>query len=656
MTGKLKAESGLLESQHLDETLTFRIFNRVAILGFGILILASAISGTESTLNFRLLTPVVVAILSVISSIRLCNSRKSGLFVLVESAISVLLVLLSLLQIDEVGKRYVDSWAGFGLIPTGAILISSFVVVWIWKQRPTQHVVVGLQDVIKSACTVFFLLYLPVFIQPSNGLLNFGDTTYHVLDEMLAPLTGKVPYFDYSPQYTAMFGWLLYPITWLGLSPQGQMTTVLFMCNVFIALIPLIASLIVRRLFPSASFRVIIFCFVSVWCVSGQWNGSSVQLKEFAVFGRNLPLVVAILALLVLLDEDGPRVQRTKAYGLGVVLGLVTLNNPDTGGTIALSILVALAIAAIRTPNFRQLIYRILLGISLSFTAYIGFGLFVTNQFSIDSFVGIRTAALGLYEPSPLYALGPHLIVVSIGASTLVSGLISLRSVLRRRESERIAIVQVALGLSICVLFIKFFARPITPSTPQFFVPVILAAMTLVLSSSFSMSPSRTKALVKFPLLLITLIPVGALLQVSNPIDEVRRITEDHLGETDWSTSPGRPVDGWTVDHLNLTYDELFLEVKRLFESLRLSEEEVMYFGYHGNTVELNTGIKNGIGIPSPESIRFGGNQVRLACAPISQNLPIAVIVYDTEFPCDGYQRYPVTGVKEIFRVFKRVN
>jgi hypothetical protein len=170
------------------------------------------------------------------------------------------------------------------------------------------------------------------------------------------------------------------------------------------------------------------------------------------------------------------------------------------------------------------------------------------------------------------------------------------------------------------------------------------------------MSPSRTKALVKFPLLLITLIPVGALLQVSNPIDEVRRITEDHLGETDWSTSPGRPVDGWTVDHLNLTYDELFLEVKRLFESLRLSEEEVMYFGYHGNTVELNTGIKNGIGIPSPESIRFGGNQVRLACAPISQNLPIAVIVYDTEFPCDGYQRYPVTGVKEIFRVFKRVN
>lgn len=562
---------------------------------------------------------------------------------------SMVIVLLSMLATDST-NRYPDLWSGFGFIATLATLGATVYVKSALSRK------LRFQKTLAAwGPRIVLLFYVPVFIQPPYGLLNLGDTTYHVLDEMLAPMVGRFPYFDYSPQYTALFGWPLWPLQFLPVSPATKMVAVIVACNIFLALIPLFAVLTVRMVLPRVNTIVLTLGIVSVWCVSGPYNGSSTQLKEFVTFGRYLPFVLVIWLFSRTLSKDISARTTRDVVVAGGMLGIAVVNNLETGAVISCAIVGASIVPVIRN---NLSIFWAVKAIAAAFTVvvlYFGVGIALHGFPAWESFVGIRLVWSSLYEFSRLENFGPHVIVLSVSVTALAIGVRQQLQVPRGNPMTFPAWLQIVCGMSTLLLFTKYFFRPIPQSVPQFFIPAIMSAMVLFADRKVDTHNSgngRVKLNTKtLPLLFVACIPIGAITQIPNPLDETVRIFEDHSGETDWSSSPGRPVDGWTIASINRTYDNLFEQVNELALESSFSLGAVMYFGMHGNAVELVTGVKNGLGIPAPESLRFGGNQNRLACVLIDEKNPNYVIVYRTTFPCAGYQLVANQSTDSPFKV-----
>lgn len=142
-------------------------------------------------------------------------------------------------------------WAGFGLITTSVTPVTTCAVI-----LGPRLVEIGIDTrLVKGKLILLFALVvlvwsLPLYIQPSNGLINLGDTSSHVLDELLAPLLGAYPYANYSPHYTGILSWTLLPINLLPISAESKMVGVVLAANTFNLLIPLLATLMLRMCFP----------------------------------------------------------------------------------------------------------------------------------------------------------------------------------------------------------------------------------------------------------------------------------------------------------------------------------------------------------------------------------------------------------------------
>ena len=613
---------------------------------------ATQLDGSDEP-KFAVLLPGLV----VVGSICLVFVRTEGVqrkSSYLSALVAVVAVLIAIVPVAD-SLRYPDLWSGFGLGPTAVSITATCLVLFLRRFRMSKILEWRFVGIASVLFTSVLAAYLPVFIQPPYGLLNLGDTTYHVLDEILAPLTGKVPYFNYSPQYTMIFGFLLFPLRIFAFDSDVQMNVIIIFCNLCIILVPICVVKTIRRLNPRVSRSLVATVFVALWCVSGPYNGSSIALKEFSNFGRFLPLVFSVYVLTICLGLESRQSLRKHGVLLGVTLGLATLNNPEMGLLMLLAILVSLSVAFRRFQDLRTLFWCATIFHFLVIFVYVFIGILLIPPFRIESVIGIRLDPGIVYSYVQLSSFGPHLLVFSVGAISLVWGLKQLILANPLRTQVQFSIIEISLGLVILGLTFKFLQRPIPENIPQIVVPVILAGLVLYADLKSTQQELIDLRMRKIPLvlpcLMIAFLPFGALLQMPYPKDELRRITNDFGGQTDWSSTPGRPADGWSRSHLNLSYENLIDEVNNFADDYQKSD--VVYWGLHGNTVELLTGVKNGLGIAAPESLRFGRFQTELACIPIVQSQPDAVIVYRSVFPCSGYH---LSRLKELngFEVWKR--
>ena len=343
---------------------------------------------------------------------------------------------------------------------------------------------------------------------------------------------------------------------------------------------------------------------------------------------------------------------------LGLAVGLAVLNSPETGIVLLISISGALIIPLLKRSIEQRIVLYGLCGLVFSVTVYVITGLLLTKHFLLESFIGIRLGGSSLYEFSKLTSLGPHLLAISIGLTALIAGIANQLKGAGTDRGQLIGALQVFSGITVLLLFLKFFFRPIIQGVPQFYVPVFLAGFLVVVDSGLNHSHrlrrKRRSRIVLLPLSVVAFVPLAALIQMPNPMDELRRITSDHSSDTTWSSFPGRPSDSWTIDSINRVNNDLLRRVGEQAGELGWPTESVMYFGIHGNVVELTTSVKNGLGIPAPESMRFGGNQLLLACLPIERLRPRFVITYDTDFPCSGYQLSNASSESAKFKIHER--
>ena len=559
-------------------------------------------------------------------------------------------------------------WDGFGPAPSLAIAALSITLL----VRPVSmsrylNSPQFLRLLMPLCLSLLILPRLLLFVQPQNGLINLGDTTYHVLDELLAPMSGMIPYHDYSPQYSGMLGWLTLPIGALPVGGDQKMTVLMFVCNLFGVAVPIVVLMISRLIMPKLPPFIAFVAFVALWTVCGTDLGYSTQIREFSTFARFLPPLIAIWLIILAITKSHERDSCSHQYLAGFALGFSALNSADSGLPLMIAAITSLLIFGTRGLLKWTIAARVSFASMMTFALYFLTLLLVGRPASLQSYFGLRTSGLAgdLYsaprygDSNNLHAFGPHIFILLVPVLLVA---FALSSGFRHRNddsNEGYDFIAFTIGLWSLSLVVKFLSFPTAVAVPNYVVPTFLGVLLVAKHVSTGLTAlsrsSKLLPVLSLPFLFLISLPIGAVYPTSNVHiqDELKRISGHYVNRNDWSITPARPVDGWTRSAL-AKEDNFLVRVPALALKYERLGSSIGYFGVFGNTLELLTGIKNVLGIPAPESLRFGGSQPELACRPVQLGKPDIVLVYASEFPCSGYALL-ATSADRRFRIFERL-
>lgn len=616
------------------------------------LFLPIALSEFIVSWKFQIFVLVLLVFAILISSFLTIRYARCG--VLIQASLTSGAVVIFIASILDSRISTFNLWAGFG--PRVALTLVVFVVcVMVLDQLPpiVASAVFKLQPLKVLILGGLFAMSVPSMLQHRNGLSNLGDTTYHVLDELLAPSLGAYPYANYTPQYGAVLGLILAPIRFIPISGSHKMTLVVFVCNAFILLIPVVTSEIVKLVYPRFSRFTIFVAFLLLYVASGSQN-IPLTVSEFSYFSLYLPPLFSFWVLVKALQQKTSSGRIRWSWAAGISFGLTTLNSFAFGFTFSTICLFWLVLMAWLDHLEKEVVQRIVLGLVGSVLLYIVFLWSSVSRFSFSSYIGLAADAFGLYVYYPMYPIGAHLIVMSLVTWSLSLGL----QIFRWRSSTcsvgnfSYQLTAGVMGSWLLLLLIRWAQSARRENLHSYLVPTFILGALLIAKHlpELHFKLSFQKRLQLVPVLLLALLPFATVWQTPNPSDEIRRLSGKYAGSTDWSSTPGRPSDGWSQEALS-NYDDFIKVSITLSETLGKDGSTVGYFGFMGHTIELLTGINNYLGIPAPESLRFGRNQELLACAPLNKTPPKYLIVYGSSFPCGGYT-HNTNLSREKFAVF----
>jgi len=636
-----------------SSTSTVKAFNRSAItslLVVQVTLLLRDLLAAEGFLGywFQMSIPfslgicaICIGLMMKVVKLELRNSRVESIFELLSAIVLVATICFSIYvrrPLDGFGD---ELWNGFGpLVLFLAVLTTT--AVFFLKNTPGKNMLRGL-------LVALLLLELPTFLQPPGGIININDTTYHVLDEFLAQYNGFFPHSTYLPTYTAMFGWLIWPVRFINPSPQLVMFLVIAFANVFMLGIPLLIASTVKSLDSRGSFLLVLVATCTFMVLSGDTNGASTVLSGFSTFGRFL-LPLCGLFLFSKSASTSSECRRKTLFGLsGVVSSITFFNNADFGFSYVIAGFIGLSTVAIFYKSMRGKFLCYLLG----FVAFTSMYLIILYVFAEGFSLQMYITLVLIGQSGDIYFfkmdhLGPHLIIFMVTSGLLTLAVMSLRSSQRELIGSRtlaLAVTSIISSLWTLALLLMFSVRPIIPfGAQQLLIPTALNLFLIFIylgRNEFlnEIDLIKRRNFLVLPLLLIFVLPFASSLQLPNPFDEIKRVS-GHARHTDWSTSNLRPpADGWTDAILSaqgtLHHPEQWLNAIKNYANEHAGEiQNTAYFGYMGNTVELLTGIKNVTAISGPEHMRFGRKFEDWACSPILQRKPIKVIAYGNPYPC----------------------
>jgi hypothetical protein len=138
------------------------------------------------------------------------------------------------------------------------------------------------------------------------------------------------------------------------------------------------------------------------------------------------------------------------------------------------------------------------------------------------------------------------------------------------------------------------------------------------------------------PFALLVGLSFASIIQAPAPIDEMRRVVGDAT-YAGWSvSSPMRAkADIWSSDQIDFINPADLLKVVNDLEI----NDNVGYFGYMGNSIEIASGIPNMTGGPGFESLGSEA-MAELSCSPIYRSEKKYVISMMTTSLCPGLTKF----------------
>ncbi len=339
-------------------------------------------------------------------------------------------------------------WEGFGIsVALVAVPVSMLIVPIAARIRRS-----GMLRYVLTALAIALALadLLSHIRDLGNFVISYGND--FVLNEMLAPAAGRVPGANFVPQYTTLYGWLVFPFRSL-LSANGlaNMATILLSCFAVAAVV--LAVVLARRTLPKRSLWVAVVLTVPVASVTVLHG---IESSSIAAYLQELPVrlfpallfsLIATNSLTALLRRSVPK---ATLLGLGLLAGLMAWNSQDFGIAVTVAYGLVLQVAA-RGGLRKQATLLWLMGLVPGLLLYPLWTLAIGHTIQLQ-YLGLTVRSFGggfLLSATPIWIPGPVLIVMPLLISSAAVGWFLLwkasAGVDERPRHQKYAIVTLAL-------------------------------------------------------------------------------------------------------------------------------------------------------------------------------------------------------------------
>jgi len=608
-----------------------------------------AIFPADKRESIELAVPIAAMILSIWAGSfikagsRELSQRAELLFV-------VLATLSTAFQSAISGKgKYTYLWNGFGVKLTVYALLATALL----TTRYPHQILTAIRDrsllekfLSAVGLFIFAFVYLPAFIQPSWGIINIGDATHQVLEEISGPIVGNFPGVNAVSTYTTMLGVPLTLLRLFNLGNQTQMSLVLIWVNLLVLAVPMFMVLIFRRISNTKSWLWSGLVVIPTLMVTGSWSAASSNTESLSMIPGRTLLPVMLGYFLVSAAKSDKKIDNVPTTILvGIFSVAVAMNNIEFGVPALGSMVLVYLILAFHLHKTSRYVQFLIAGIAGGALLYAGFSLSIKGSFDLDFRIG--SYAGKPYSPAELFPiLSLHNVLLALFGSAIASGIIRLRNINLGNKTD-------GLVAAVCALFFGIWGFASFPycsyrcvdglymSTQVYLIPSIMCGAALCVLQLPKLEVLRNESLWErmshTPYFFFASFALVSVLQAPNPMDEWNRVL-NRAGNEQWASDPLRgPADEWSIEEIDWIRP---IEISDL--ARKVNSNDIGYFGYMGNSVELATGLNNLTRINSGEVLLIKGtNRLNeLACVGVDETRPKFVVVYGIEFICEGYSPF----------------
>ncbi len=336
-------------------------------------------------------------------------------------------------------------WEGFGVHVALAVLVLLLIFgAFVQSHHLSRRVRIGIAVIVGICCVCDILGAIR-----TSDFLTYAENNQNEINDMLGPVIGRFPDSTYIPQYTALYGWLFFPLKSL-LSPLALVGAM----SIFLTLLDfttvLLAVRLVRRVLGTGGYLLAAAIVVPITYVTSHQLGAT---SSIASLFQELPIrlvsgfvIIAIgLTDLVLLYRG--TVRRRHLLFIGLVCGVITWNSQDFG--LAATVVYGVMILVGGMPSVRRRsIGAWLVGLILGVASYPLFLLSIGSPLNV-SFVAavVKLFGSGL-GAAPMQVPGPVLVVMPIIVCSAAGGWALMRSRHRDGTPENTLVDQATITLA----------------------------------------------------------------------------------------------------------------------------------------------------------------------------------------------------------------
>ena len=526
------------------------------------------------------------------------------------TSVGFLLSISSYLIDDDV------TWAGLGR-SVAAVGLALAIIVLYFQPKIKQSIVGNKTTVslVSALCLVVLVaIYLPSIAQFSGGIIDiFHSST--IFNELLLPLTGITPLGNFASQYTSMLGWPLLALK--GFSPEVIMNGVLVWLFVLTLFQIMVIAGIGKSIFRKIPYPLILLYVSSLILMKGEKQdeiAGSLVGSFFSIPSRTFfPCVLGLILVVALFENKRKQVHQIV---LGALLPITALNNLEFGVPAVIAIMFVL-LAFYRLHHVERKAIMVIFGAAVATFGIIALA-FSLRSAPLD--LGLWTAMVraqgsGGYMNVPMPVVDTYLLVFAILSAGIAIGLKSMSSTTNPNvmKSSAIAIFAGTWG----VLSMPYYTGRSWPSHIQiFFIPLTVCIFGIagIFFHSNHFAAKRLTAfekIVRLPLMLTLVLPIATLLIAPDPTVEWPRATG---GGSEWSFE-------------NQSKTKVVTSVFEAIKRYELDIDESVYFGdQYASTVELITGMRNGLGVNTLEYSLVSADLRELACRRLPELNPQFVV------------------------------
>lgn len=335
-----------------------------------------------------------------------------------------------------------DDWRGVALTALVMGVLSAFIVAGAYVLGGVVRLVAGL-----GTGLVAVVYFIAAAWQSSSSLRD----PYHfgiVVEDVLRGASGKLPYIDFLPTYTAVLGAPLRIVQVGSLIDLTQVATywILALQLMSVGVGFALVAFTLRR--NTLGIALLAFAGPIAFVQSG--TGQSALQTVAIMPGRVLiPLVGGLVLVALYSHRAGILLSRVSVLaGVGLIFGLGVINNLEFGGSAAAAAALAIGLSAGTWHIFWARVIALSLGVIAPVALYAAYGAVFRSTNVVDSalLIPLTYAAAG-FDLHPIQSLGPFIIFLGVALIGVFLGVLSLRRNPTSRSARAAALVLVFTGL-----------------------------------------------------------------------------------------------------------------------------------------------------------------------------------------------------------------